>query len=126
MFNNITTNGVNGAGTDNSESFASGRCTTEQQRGPGRHPVTGANKRIKWTKEFNKLAIECFLRSQPNIRGYRKRMLTIWNEKGLFKVSEAQLASQTKCIRDRKWLSSIEIEEITSSLPTHIRKTPIT
>ena len=113
MFNNnITTNGVNETRTDNSESLAPGRCSAKQQRGPGRHPATVANKRVKWTKEYNKLAIECFLRSQPNVRGYRKRMLTIWNEKGLFKVSEAQLASQTRCIRDREWLSSIEIEEI--------------
>ena len=109
----LPNNGVNKTGTV-SEGLAPGRCPMAQQRGPGRQPVTAARRtgKVKWTKEFNKQAIECYLRSQPNVRGYRKRMLTIWKTIGLFEVTEAQLTSQVRCIRDRGWLSEVEMEEI--------------
>ena len=63
-------------------------------------------------KEFNKVVTECYLRSRPEIRGYKKRMVGIWNEISLFQVTEAQLTSQARCIRERGWLSDVEIEEI--------------
>ena len=39
-------------------------------------------------------------------------MVGSWNEIGLFQVTEAQLTSQARCIRERGWLSDVEIEEI--------------
>ena len=39
-------------------------------------------------------------------------MSAIWHEIGLFKATEQQLASQARCIKDRGWLTSTEIEEI--------------
>ena len=39
-------------------------------------------------------------------------MLTIWNDIGLFEVTEQQLAGQALCIKNRGWLSEVEIEEM--------------
>ena len=39
-------------------------------------------------------------------------MVGVWNEIGLFQITEAQLTSQSRCIRERGWLSDVEIEEI--------------
>ena len=43
------------------EVSSSGRCSLVQQRGPGRHPTT---VRRKWSKNVNKIVMECFLRSK--------------------------------------------------------------
>ena len=56
--------------------------------------------------------MEYHLRSEPTKRGFRKRMLAIWNDSGLFSATEQQLAGQVRCIKNRRWLSSVEIEEI--------------
>ena len=36
------------------------------------------SKRRKWTSQENKIVMECYLSSEPKIRGYRKRMLSLW------------------------------------------------
>ena len=46
------------------------------------------------------------------MKRYRKIMDAIWNEIGLFQVTDAQLTSQVRCIRERGRLSEVEIEEI--------------
>eukprot|EP00112_Aurelia_sp_Birch-Aquarium-sp1_P004156 Seg1472.5 transcript_id=Seg1472.5/GoldUCD/mRNA.D3Y31 product="hypothetical protein" protein_id=Seg1472.5/GoldUCD/D3Y31 len=79
------------------------------QRGPGRYPTTA---RMKWTKEVNKLVIKCFYKSDPNQRGYRKRMINIWKEIGVFDITEQRLADQSRAIRTNGWLSEMEMEEI--------------
>ena len=84
---------------------------TEGAEGNAEGPVHTTERR-EWTKEFNKLLIECHLRSEPTKRGFRKRMLAIWNDRGLFSATEQQLAGQVRCIKNRGWLSSVEIEEI--------------
>ena len=43
--------------------------------------------------------MDCYLLSQPTIRGYRKRMLSLWLQKGMFWVSEQRLVDQAKTIR---------------------------
>ena len=51
---------------------SSGRCS--QQRNTGRHHVNPViSKRRKWTSQENKIVMECYLLSDPKIRGYRKR-----------------------------------------------------
>lgn len=79
------------------------------QRGPSRYPTTA---RMKWTKEVNKLVIKCFYKSDPNQRGYRKRMINIWKEIGVFDITEQRLADQSRAIRTNGWLSEMEMEEI--------------
>ena len=38
----------------------------------------------KWTSQENKIVIEYYLLSEPKIRGYRKRMLSLWLQKDMF------------------------------------------
>lgn len=39
-------------------------------------------------------------------------MLAIWNERSVISATEQQLAGQARCIKNRGWLSTVEIEEI--------------
>ena len=43
--------------------------------------------------------------------GYRKRMLELWNIKGLFFITKWRLVDQANSIRKRGWLAEIELEE---------------
>ena len=76
----------------------SGRCS--RQGNIARHyanPVI--SKKRKWTSQENKIAMECYLLSEPKIRVYRKRMLSLWLQKGMFLVSEQRLVDQANTIR---------------------------
>ena len=113
----LNPNNVNDTGAF-SEGVASGRCPVDQQRRPGRHPTTAEQrqKRLGWSKEDNRRLFECYIRSEPERRGYRKRMLDLWiarntNEE-LNKVSEQRLADQARQIKIKKWLENVEQEEI--------------
>ena len=70
---NSENNGVNRAGPVG-EGSSLGRCSLVQQRRSGRNPTT---VRTKWSKNGNKIVMECFFRSKPfdndhkPIRGYR-------------------------------------------------------
>ena len=55
---------------------------------------------------------KCFYKSDPSQRGYRKRMIKIWKEIGVFDTTEQRLADQSRAIRTNGWLSEIEMEEI--------------
>ena len=70
------------------------------------------NTRIRWTKEANKIVMRCFYQSDPTKRGYRKQMMKIWREVGVFEVIEQRLADQTRVIRTNGWLSEVELDEI--------------
>ena len=50
--------------------------------------------------------------SEPKIRGSRKRMLSLWQEKGMFWVSEQRLVDQANTIRRNSWMTELEIEEL--------------
>ena len=59
---------------------------------------------------------ECYIRSELERPGYRKRMRDLWiarntNEE-LNKVSEQRLADQVHQIKIKKWLENVEQEEI--------------
>ena len=42
--------------------------------------------------------MECYLLSESKIRGYRKRILSLWQQKGMFWVSEQRLVDQANTI----------------------------
>ena len=44
--------------------------------------------------------------------GYRKRTHVIWNEMGMFNVTEQRLVDHKNNILKRKWLSDLELDEI--------------
>ena len=58
-----------------SEGVVSVRCPADQQRRPGRHPATAEQRqtRLGWSKEDNIRLFECYVRSEPERRVYRKR-----------------------------------------------------
>ena len=60
----------------------------------------------------NKIVMECYLLSEPKIRGYRKRMLNLLLQKGMFWVSEQILVDQANTIRRNSWITELEIEEL--------------
>ena len=106
---NDSENNVNGTRSSNGEGVTFGRGSGGQQPDFGRHQATA---RMKWNKEVNKIVMRCFYRSEPAKRGYRKRMLSIWNELGVFEITEQRLADQERAIRTNEWLSEIELEKI--------------
>ena len=50
--------------------------------------------------------------SEPKIRGYKKRMLSLWMQKGMFWVSEQRLVDQVNTIHRNSWITELEIEEL--------------
>ena len=56
--------------------------------------------------------MECYLLSEPKTRGYRKHMLSLWQQKGMFWVSEQRLVDQANTIRRNSWMTELEIEEL--------------
>ena len=56
--------------------------------------------------------MECYLLIEPKIRGYRKRMLSLWLQKGMFLVSEQRLVDQANTICRNSWMTELEIEEL--------------
>ena len=60
--------------------------------------------------------MECYLLSEPKIRGYRKRMLSSWLNKGMFWVSEQRLLDKANTIRRNSWMSELETEELERNL----------
>ena len=71
----IETNDVNGFRLAEQGS-SSGRCS--EQGNIGRHHANLViSKRRNWTSQENKIVMACYLLSEPKIRGYRKRMLSL-------------------------------------------------
>ena len=50
--------------------------------------------------------------SEPKIKRYRKRMLSLWLQKDMFWVSEQRLVDQANTIRRNSWMTELEIEEL--------------
>ena len=70
------------------------------------------HKRRKWTSEEKKIVMECYLLSESKIREYRKRMLSLRLQKGMFWVSEKRLFDEASTIRRNIWMTDLEIEEL--------------
>ena len=116
-----------------------GRCSSDSQHGrPGCHPtnvgcsffwyinddVTNHNeqrpKRRTWTREENKLVLECYFRSNHSQRGYWKRMFEIWQECFTFLTTSQRLADQVRTITKKGWFSDLELLEIHQKTPKQI------
>ena len=71
--------------------------------------------RHKWTLAENVKVMECFYKSSPTRRGYRKRMYDWWQrECPGFVLTEQRLLDQKRTIVTRQLLTSIELEHIQS------------
>ena len=60
--------------------------------------------------------MEGYLLSEPNVRGSRKSMLSLWLNKGMFWVSEQRLVDQAKTICRNSWMNELKIEELEMNL----------
>ena len=108
--NEIETNDVNGSQLAD-QGPSSGRGS--RQGNIGHHHMNPViSKKRKWTSQENKIVTECYLLSEPKIRGYRKRMLSLWLQKGMFWVSEQRLVDQANTIRRNSCMTELEIEEL--------------
>ena len=76
------------------------------------NPTNQRPKRKTWTREDNQLAPHCYFKSNPTQRGYRKRMLEIWQELSIFQTTSQRLADQVRTIMKKGWFSELEIIEI--------------
>lgn len=122
----INHNGVYGTSVHNGR--ASPGSQVQPGQGPGgRHQATDpmrrqeqaaegnpteARQRKRWSRNENKEAWRCYIMSNPEVRGYRKRMYNIWNERDNTPLTEQRLADQVNNIKKTKWLSEQEREEI--------------
>ena len=108
--NEIQTNDVNGSRLAE-QGPSSSRCS--RQENIGRHHANPVNsKRRKWTSQENKIFMEYYLLSEPKIRGYRKHMLSLWLQKGMFWVSEQRLVDQANTIRRNSRRTELEMEKL--------------
>ena len=123
---------------DAEQGSSSGRCS--QWGNIGRHHVNpGISKRRKLTSQENKIVMECYLLSEPKIRGYTKCMLSLWLQKDMFRVSEQRLVDLANAINRNSWMTELEIEKLerkvtgsdsvivketrsVEALPDHVRK----
>lgn len=70
-----------------------------------------------WTSDMNIELIKCWLLSQPDVRGFRKRLFAIWSECNPSMVlSEGKLAGQVYALNRRGEFSSLEIERFKREL----------
>ena len=106
----MQTNDVNGSRLAE-QGPSSGRCSRQGNIGC-HHANPVINQRRKWTRQENKIIMESYLLSEPKIRGYRKRMLNLWQQKGMFWVSEQRLLDQANTICRNSWMTGLEIEEL--------------
>ena len=74
------------------------------------------SNRRKWSSQENKIVMECYLLSEPKVRGNRKHMLSLWLNKGMFWVSEQRLVDQANTLRRNIWMADLEIEELERNL----------
>ena len=94
--NDIETNDING-----SQLLEQGPLFSRFSRkgNIGHHHANAViSKRRKWTSQENKIVMESYLLSEPKIRRYRKHMLSLWLQKGMFWVSEQRLVDQANTI----------------------------
>ena len=109
----IKSNSVNGSGTTTCEGVTLGMHGVPDPTSACRHKATDQTKKtMKLEKGVSKIIIECCTRSEPTKSTHRQTMKKIWDEIGVFPVTEQRLTDQARQIRTKRWLTDIEIEEI--------------
>ena len=111
----IETNDVNGSRLAE-QGPSSGRCSRQWSICHYHANLVIISKRSKWSSQENKIVMDCYLVSEPKVRGYRKCMLILWLNKGMFWVSEQRLVHQENTIRRNSWMTELEIEELERKL----------
>ena len=104
-----------------------GSLPVGNQAGSGRQSTTGNNtiaaQRRQWNRQDNINAMECYYLSQPEKRGYMKRMHQIWKDRRLFSITDQRIADQIRVIKRNGLMSNLEMEEIKNRV---LNETPST
>jgi len=90
---------------------SSGSGYVEDQATYSHQPVTGTTIR-RYSREDNNAVMECYFKSRPGVRGYRKIMYELWKERGGFDISEQRLADQARTIKKHKHFTEEKLHEI--------------
>ena len=69
-------------------------------------------KRHGWTKEEQTTLMECYYKSNPNKRGYLKRLHIYWMERKMGEFNQQHLGDQVRSILKKKVFSEKELEEL--------------
>ena len=69
--------------------------------------------------------MERYLFSEPKVRGYRKRRLSLWLEKGMFWVSEQRFIDLANTIGRNSWMTELGIEELERKVTGSKRKVTV-
>ena len=101
--NEIETNNLRGSRLAE-QGPSSVRCSRQGINGC-HHANPIISKRRNWTSQENNIVIECYLLSEPKITRYRKCMLSLWLQKGIFWVSEQRLVDQANTICRNSWMT---------------------
>ena len=70
------------------------------------------SKQMKWSSRESKMVMKCYLLSEPMVRSYGKRMLSLWSNKGMFWVVAPRLSDQKNSICMNNWMNDLQIEEV--------------
>ena len=105
--NEIDSNNVNGSQLAE-EGPSSGRCSWQGNIGGHHANPFISSRRRKWTTQENKIIMESCLLSKPKIKGYRKSMLSLWLQKGMFRVLEQRLLNQANTISKNSWMTELK------------------
>ena len=73
-------------------------------------------KRVRWSQKENRSVWKCYLKSEPEKRGFMKRLKQLWEEDGGRYATEKQLRGQVSNIKRCKLLAEVEMEEIKDSI----------
>ena len=93
------------------QGLSSGRCSRQGNIGH-HHANPVISKRRMWTSQENKIVMECYLLSEPKIRGDRKCILSLQQQKGMFWVSEQKLVDRANTICRHSWMAKLEIDKL--------------
>ena len=86
------------------------------------NPTNQRPKRKTWTREDNQIALHCYFKCNPTKRGYRKRMMEIWQELSIFQTTSQRLTDQVRTIMKRGWFPELKIIEIHQSINDQERR----
>ena len=110
------------------------RCSPDSQHGrPSSHPVSVGSsfrnrngnlrnysnhrrKRKTWTREDNQLPLHYCFWSSPKQRGFKKKMIEIWQEYSIFQTTNQRLADQVRKIMKKDCFFDYEIIEIPNKI----------
>ena len=73
------------------------------------HGLQQATARRKWSSKLYRVVKECYFESRPGNRGYTKRMLSTWQNRGIFRVTEQNLADQARAIKNKQLAVSYRV-----------------